>query len=109
MINMKRRRTTKGKTIHARHSRRRALERLGINLNDTLRSELIKKIQTNIDSVVLYKSFHTRSAYAVYHDGQVYPVVYSKLHHSIVTVLPSETTDRHRDKLPNSWFNERET
>lgn len=73
-----------GETIHFK---RRALERLGIDLNRQERAEIIKIIQTSGGRTLVKSRSNRVSTHRVEYKNRVFKVVYDKLRHALVTIL----------------------
>ncbi len=69
------------------HSKRRASERYQVNLNGKDLRSIVKLIQANKGQFIERRSLD-RSTWEVEYNEQVFRVVYSKRHKTIVTVLP---------------------
>ena len=68
------------------HAKRRAMERLGFNLNKYARRDLVKLIQER-KLEFLYKQSHRVTVYRANINGQDVDVVYDKKRHTIITFL----------------------
>ena len=81
------------------HARRRAKDRYGIYLNDHQYNLMVKQIKNGVDCKVLCKQSNRVSLYALKHEGSWLPVVYDKIRHTIVTILPIEALEPYQASL----------
>lgn len=74
------------------HSRRRAMERYGINPSRALHDEWVRRIQSGDfkQARPLEKQSVRLTVFQLEHDGEVVRVVYDKTRKQIVTVLPKD-------------------
>lgn len=88
----------KKKKSQYQHAQKRASERYGLTVGHKTYEELCRKIQKH-DCVFLEKQSNRVTMFAVCIEGEWMPVIYDKDRHSIVTFLPKEALDPHRNKL----------
>lgn len=93
-----------------RYHKKEGMPILAISQRDTgmqggrrLADELVRRIQGTQHVQFLYEASRSKNVFAVYHEGVVYPVVYSKTQKSI-RFLPGEVLDPYRKSLPPAWF-----
>jgi len=78
------------KKSQLKHAKKRAFERLGINLTKKLREEIRGKIKKQKDAKFLYRTSLRVSIWEVKHGDNIFRVVYDKKRKNIVTFLPTD-------------------
>ena len=69
------------------HVRRRAIQRLGVGLPPSAQREIVSLIQAGNTRLLDRQSLRI-SVHRVEYEGLTFPVVYDRLRHTLVTVLP---------------------
>ena len=88
---IKRRRVSKGQA-ESIHTRRRAAERYGINLNRDARRAIVKMMQERGQDFEGERQSNNRTIFTLPYEGTLMKVVYDKARHCLVTVLPLKET-----------------
>jgi hypothetical protein len=82
-----------------KHAHSRAKERFGVSLSLQDQLDIVKEIQSNGKVVILFTESCTRTHWAVYHDEQWLPVVYTNSLKCLYTVLPQVCLLPYKDKI----------
>jgi len=85
----------KTKQILAIHSKRRAIQRYGIKINQAARRELIIQIQTNVARFVRGHSNRVKE-FIVKHEGQELRCLYDNKRSAIITFLPLVDSEKYK-------------
>jgi hypothetical protein len=72
-----------------RHAKRRALERLGVQLNHHDLAEIVEQIRERRSRFIERQSCRV-AIHEVQHAGQTFVVAYDKLRRTVATVMPAE-------------------
>jgi hypothetical protein len=75
------------------HAKRRAAERVGVNLNHALHTELVQAIQGGQATFIRRQSHRVSHFDVVLPTGQTARVVYDRHRKALITVLPPEARD----------------
>jgi len=82
------------------HARKRAMERYGMELTEPLYNEFCNWIKTGDPRAVFLEKQSLRvSLWAFRHKEQWLPIIYDKVRHTLVSVLPQEVLTVHKKKL----------
>jgi hypothetical protein len=84
---IKRRSLTKRASNHL-HAKRRAAERYGLNLTQDVHRAIVKIIQERGGKLQAQRQSNSRTIFTLPYDGNWLKVVYDKVHHNLVTILP---------------------
>jgi hypothetical protein len=93
-------RTMKKEKSQKVHAQQRCKERYGLTLGRKTYDILCVKLrEQGEDCIFLEKQSNRVSFFAIKHEEEWIPVIYDKMRHTIVTFLPKEALEPHKDKL----------